>query len=105
MLDGAEDNWSTMVNEARETEVHGAVFNEVEDGAVAKVTTLCFGRCGLYEGERIISLFSSSYSLSFSSLVSSPPFHLTTKLGVRKLPVRSLPHWSVPFCGTLPLLA
>ena len=40
MFDGAEDNGATMVNEARETEVHGAVFNEVEDGAVAKVTTL-----------------------------------------------------------------
>ena len=42
VIPGAEDleKESTKVSEARETEVNGAVFDEVEDGAVAKVTTL-----------------------------------------------------------------
>ena len=41
MFDEAEVKGSTKVNEARGTEKIGTVFNDVEDGAVAKVTTRC----------------------------------------------------------------
>ena len=41
MFDEAEDEGSTKVSEARGTAMNSGVFHEVEDGAVAKVTTLC----------------------------------------------------------------